>query len=301
MFRRKECGKSKIFIAKTDESKLYKALDNAFNYINIKFNFNTAAIKLNLCSMKLRETGATSDPIVVEQLVKFLNDNGVHVRLVESDSGSKDADLTFNYLGFKKLEKKYDVQCINLSKDGYITKKIDGYYLKSVKIPISIASADYLISHPKLKTHSSMKIYISGALKNQFGCLMKKNKALYHRVIHEVIADVNLAFHPDLTIMDSIIAMTGYGPTNGVPQRLNLLLTSEDPVSVDALAARIFRFNPHSIKYLKLSSQKSLGNLDYVLYGYNVENLRCSVHINRYIMKLFEVLNLLGISGSIEG
>jgi uncharacterized protein (DUF362 family) len=292
--------KSRLFVSKIDESNVYKALKEAFNFFRIDFDFEIAAIKLNLCSLKLRETGATSDPFVVQQLVKILNENNVQVRLVESDSASKNADLAFEYLGFKNLEKRYDVKCVNLSKDDFSIKEIDGYYLKSVKVPKTIETADFFITHPKLKTHSSMKVRLTGALKNQFGCLMGKNKAIHHPMIHEVIADVNQAFTPDLTIMDGIIAMTGYGPTDGIPQRLNLLLTSTDPVAVDALGARIFGFDPSSIKYIKLASKKGLGNIDSVTFGDDIGKLGFDMHINRFIIRSFEFLSSIGISAPSE-
>jgi len=269
-------------------------LKEAFTFFKVRFNFDVVAIKLNLCSLKLRETGATSDPMVVEQMVRILNENGVRVRLVESDSSMKDADLAFKYLGFKKLEKKYEVECVNLSKDEFSIKKIDGYFLKSVKMPRSIENADFFITHPKLKTHSDVKVRLTGALKNQFGCLIKKKKSIYHPMIHEIIAEVNQAFIPDLTIMDGIIAMTGYGPTNGIPQRLNLILTSPDPVAVDALGARIFGFSPLSIKYINLASEKGLGNTDSILHGDCIENLAFDMHINKFITRSFEVLASMG-------
>jgi len=300
MFEKGKKEKSRIFVSRTDEFNVYTALKEALNSLEISFHFDVAAIKLNLCSLKLRETGATSDPIVVEQLVQLLNENNVRVRLVESNSASKDADLAFEYLGFKNLEKKYDVKCVNLSKDDFAIKKIDGYYLKSVKMPKALETADFFITHPKLKIHSSMGVRLTGALKNQFGCLMKKKKSFYHPMIHEVIADVNQAFTPDLTIMDGIIVMTGYGPTNGIPHRLEMLFTSRDPVAVDALGARIFGFNPSSIKYIKLASKKGLGNIDSILCGDSIENVVFDVHINKFIMRSFEVLSSMGIKGVAE-
>lgn len=293
-------AKSKIFIANTDEFSSHLALKRAFCSLGVKLNFDSVAIKLNLCSLKLRETGATSDPIIVEQLVKFLNENNIQVRLVESDSSSKNADLAFAYLGFKSLEKKYNVKCVNLSKDEFSVKKIDGYYLKSVKVPKTLENSDFFITHPKLKTHSSMKVRLTGALKNQFGCIMEKNKAMYHLAIHEVIADVNQVFTPNLTIMDGIIAMTGYGPTNGIPQRLNLLFVSSDPVAVDALGAKIFGFDPYTIKYIKLASKKGLGNMNSVIVGDKVENMCFDMHINSLIMRSFELLSSIGISAPSE-
>jgi uncharacterized protein (DUF362 family) len=287
---------SKVFVSDTDEFGSYEAIKKAFRFLGVNLNFKNVAIKLNLCSLKPRESGAISDLIVVEQLVKLLNDNGVSVRLVESNSGSKDADLAFEYLGFKDLEKKYDVKCVNLSKESFSVKNLDGYYLKKVRIPKTLENTEFFISHPKLKTHSSMKVRVTGSLKNQFGCLTGNNKAIYHPFIHEVIADINTVFHPNLTIMDSIIAMTGYGPTDGNPQRLNLLFTSTDPVAVDALAARVFGYNPMDIRYLRLSSNKGLGNIDSLVLGNKIEPRKVEMGINNFIMRSFELLSTLGIS-----
>ena len=290
---------SKIFVSRTDEYNAYNALKRIFNFFRIKLTFDTAAIKLNLCSLKSRETGATSDPIVVEQLVKILNENGVKVRLIESNSSSKNADLAFKYLGFKKLEEKYDVRCINISRDDFSLRKINGYYLKTVKIPKAIETCDFFITHPKLKTHSSMKLHITGALKNQFGCLIEKEKAKYHSMIHEIIADMNTAFTPDFIIMDAITVMTGYGPTNGTPQRLNLLIAGLDPVAVDTFGAKILGSNPRSIRYIKLSAKRGLGNMNIRLFGDSIRDLNVNKNYNkRIIINIFNFLDKLRIKGS---
>jgi uncharacterized protein (DUF362 family) len=285
-----------VFVSGTDEFNVYNSIRKHMRSLKVDFSFKIAVIKLNLCSLKLRETGATSDPIVVEQIVKFLNEQGVGVKLVESNSASKDADLAFKYLGFKQLEKKYDVKCVNLSRDSFETKKIDGYHLKSIRVPQTIGTAEFFISQPKLKTHPSMRVHLTGALKNQFGCLMEKNKAVHHPFIHEVIADVNLAFKPDLTIMDGIIAMIRYGPTNGSPQRLNLLITSRDLVAVDAFASRLLGFDPSSIKYIRLSSKRGLGSIDSTVYGDHVENLSFDTYpTSRIIVRMFDTLASIGM------
>jgi uncharacterized protein (DUF362 family) len=272
-------------------------LERIFSTLGVNCNSKRVVIKLNLCSLKTRETGATSDPVVVKHLIEYLNEKGSSVRLVESDSTGKSADLAFKYLGFKSLERKYDVKCINLSTDEFVVKNIDGYYLNSVRVPRTIENADLFITHPKMKTHSDLRVFMTGALKNQFGCLMGRNKEGYHARIHEVIADANQAFIPDLAIMDSIIAMTGYGPTNGRPQRLNLLMASRDPVAIDAVAARILQFNPSFIKYIKLTSKKGLGNISYRLVGDRVENALPGNRLSNFIMRSFATLSSMGIKG----
>jgi len=60
VLERKKDSKSRIFVSKTNKFKLYEALAQVFNFFTIKLNFDFIAIKLNLCSLKLRETDATS-------------------------------------------------------------------------------------------------------------------------------------------------------------------------------------------------------------------------------------------------
>ena len=288
--------KSKIYVSSTDESRCYLAFKQAIKSLGIRLDFRNVVIKVNLCSLRSRETGATSDPLVVEQLIRLLNENGSQVFLVESSSYGRDADLLFSYLGFKRLEKEYEVKCVNLSRDAYSVEPVDGYYLRSIKVAKTMRNADFFITHPKLKTHTSLKVRLTGALKNQFGCLMDKKKSAYHPAIHEVIADVNQVFTPNLAVMDSIIAMTGYGPTTGIPQRLNLLLTSKDPVAIDAFAAKLLGYNPHSIKYLGLAERRELGNFNYIVVGDRVKGRRFEMHINNLAIRSFELLSSIGIS-----
>ena len=74
-------------------------------------------IKPNLCAIKTPETGATTDPIVVEGIIRYLkNDLGVsNIFIVESDGTSVDAYMAFKLLGYEKLSESLNVKLINLT------------------------------------------------------------------------------------------------------------------------------------------------------------------------------------------
>jgi len=63
------------------------------------------AIKLNLCYFRPYETGATTDPRVLEAVVRYLKTqaSGLDIVLVESDATSARVDLLFQWLGFKPV------------------------------------------------------------------------------------------------------------------------------------------------------------------------------------------------------
>ncbi len=126
----------------------------------------------------------------------------------------------------------------------------------------TVATADVLISMPKLKTH-----HWAGAtlcLKNLFGTLpgicygWPKNE-LHWRGIDNSIVDIAMTRTPDLAIVDGIIGMEGDGPLNGTPVAVGALIMGCDPVAVDATCCRIMQLAPERIGYLMLGHGRKLG------------------------------------------
>lgn len=260
---------SRVLILNTDLASVYASIEKTFHFFKNEINERPkkVAIKLNLCSFKLPETGAISHPIVVEQLLRFLRQKygeDIEISLVESDTATRNIDSLYEILGFKDIADKYKAKCINLSKDEIIRIRIKGYYFEWLLAPRTLVESDLFISLPKLKTHADCKI--TCGLKNQFGCIPYKHKAKFHRKLNDVIADVNLAFKPDLVLMDGIIGMGGPGPINGVPKNFNIMLASDDVVALDCVCAKILGFNPYFVGHIRKSSKK-VGSMKYRLYG----------------------------------
>ena len=91
----------------------------------------------------------------------------------------------------------------------------------------TVATADVLISLPKLKTHHWAGATLS--LKNLFGTLpgicygWPKNE-LHWRGIDNSIVDIALTRTPDLAIVDGIVGMEGDGPLNGTAKHMGVLV-----------------------------------------------------------------------------
>ena len=232
-------------------------------------------IKPNLCAIKAPETGTTTDPRVVEGIIRYLSDEfGItDIYVVESDGTQVVADMAFKLLGYEKLSKRLDVKLVNLSKSAFSIKVFPkNAFLKEIKVPTIMEKADFFISVPKIKTHDSCSF--TATLKNQYGCNPYPRKAIYHERLHDAIVDLNVAFKPDSVVVDGIVAMEGSGPIDGIPVKMNILIFAKDPVAVDHLIARIMGINPNSVRYLVEAQRRGVGTTNYKTIGSPKEHER---------------------------
>jgi len=241
-------------------------MDDLLSKLALPSDADSICIKLNLCGYRRAETGATSDPLVVEALLFQLRKRYTDARitLIEGDQTGVSADNVFGFLGFDKLAKKYSSEILNPRRGKWTTKEINGLHSSKAEVPEVIANADLFITHPKLKTHGKTKI--TCALKNQFGLLRQKNKMPLHSFLDEAIVDANLAMKPDLTIVDGNLCHEGNGgPAYGRPKRLGLFMGGSDIVAVDSVCSRIAGFSPRSVRHVRLAEASGLGSTKYVL------------------------------------
>lgn len=233
-------------------------------------------IKPNLCCVKSHETGATTDPRVVEAIINYLRtEYGIKdISLVESDGTQVLADMAFQLLGYRRLSNRLGVKLLNLSSSPYSLRSFpENTFLKKIRVPDIIENADCFISVPKIKTHDSC--IFSAALKNQYGCNPYRNKSKYHRRIHEAIVDLNVAYKTDLIVVDGIVAMEGHrGPVDGAPVRLGIMIFGKDPVAVDHFIAKIMGMNPKSVEYLAMAERRGIGSSRYETVGMDLGRIR---------------------------
>jgi uncharacterized protein (DUF362 family)/Pyruvate/2-oxoacid:ferredoxin oxidoreductase delta subunit len=123
--------------------------------------------------------------------------------------------------------------------------------------------ADGIISLAKMKTHGFMRI--TGAVKNQFGCVPGLRKGEFHvkmptaEHFAAMLVDINRYLRPRLYVMDGIVAMEGNGPKSGQPIKMKVLLFSSDPVALDAVFCRLINLSPAYVPTMKPGSESGLG------------------------------------------
>ncbi|MFP4418212.1 MAG: DUF362 domain-containing protein [Fibrobacterota bacterium] len=139
-------------------------------------------------------------------------------------------------------------------------------FFGSFPLAKAVVSSDGLISISKLKTHNFTRI--TGAVKNQYGCISGLRKAQYHArfpMVQEFarfVVDVCAAAGVRLYIMDAIMAMEGDGPNNGTPRKLGVLLMSTDPVALDATACRLINLDPSMVPTNTAGKKAGLGEYE---------------------------------------
>jgi uncharacterized protein (DUF362 family) len=242
-----------------EERDIKEAIEKALDLIDFKpkVSVKSVDIKVNLCYYWHASTGYTTDPRVVSGIIDCLRDiygNNIKIRLVEADGTAMRTKYAFLMLGYEELAKRKNVELFNLSRDEIREERVRVYGREiAFRIPQSLLKSDLFINVPKLKIMRETKI--TCALKNIYGCIAYPRKIVYHPILNEAIVGINKILHPDLTIVDGIVALGRF------PIKLGLIMASKDPFSIDWVASKIMGFNPSKIKFLKIAMKEKLGNL----------------------------------------
>ena len=256
-------GKSIVAIVKGERGHdpVFKALD-LIDYESALSGFSRVLIKVNFITTMTWDTGATTDPIVVEAIIQRLKKLPLEVIVVESDASMTNADCAFEVTGMANMCKQNGVQYLNLRhvKDKIKISIPNGASLKEITVP-RLAKESAIISAAKMKTHISTKVTLG--MKNMFGMLPDKFKIKYHALgISKVVVDINSVLPPTLTVIDGFVAMEGRGPTDGTPVKMDLIIAGKDPVAADATASRVMGLDPHEISHIRKAHQRGIGNMD---------------------------------------
>jgi uncharacterized protein (DUF362 family)/NAD-dependent dihydropyrimidine dehydrogenase PreA subunit len=136
-------------------------------------------------------------------------------------------------------------------------------FLKHFILANGVLETDGLISIAKFKTHQLTRI--TGAVKNQFGCVPGALKMEYHIKLPnpmdfaKMLVCLNLYIRPRLYIVDGITAMQGNGPRNGDPFQMNVLLFSADPIALEAVMCRMIDLKVDFVPTMKPGLDWGLG------------------------------------------
>jgi len=251
---------------------LQEAIEESLNLINFQFNskIQKIAIKPNMCYYWDYSTGETTSPKFVSALIDVIRNcasQKVEISVVESDASAMECKYAFRMLGYEKMAKEKGVKLVNLTNDQAEKVKVTvRNKTRQFSLPKTIADADILIDVPKIKY--MMMVKLTCALKNIYGCNPYPKKYKYHKQLDETIVSLNKIMKPDLCIIDGIIA-------KGIKTiKLGLIMTSTDPVAIDAAAAQIAGINPHSVKYITLASKEKIGNINFTPKGEPLENFK---------------------------
>jgi len=155
-----------------------------------------------------------------------------------------------------------------------------GVTVKKLVLAKSVFEVDKIISVAKMKTHSFTTI--TGAVKNTFGCIVGADKAQFHLRMKKrndfagMLVDLVRLVNPALFIVDGVVGMEGYGPRNGQPKPVGLLLGGTNGFAVDLAMAMVMGFEaekmPVAIHALKLGLVPPLAELELIGSGRDIRS-----------------------------
>ena len=220
-------------------------------------------LKPNLLKKAEVEKAVITHPVVVGAFARILREEG-YANIVLADScGHGTTRQVIQGTGIDAYLEKYQIPAIDYTK-GVRVDNPEGIQAKEFILPQELLEADCVISLSKMKTHALERI--TGAVKNSYGFIYGKNKAIGHTKypsadsFARMLIDLNQYVKPRLYIMDGITAMEGNGPGAGDPVAMNVILMSTDPVALDSVFARLVYLKPELVPTNYHGEKMGLGN-----------------------------------------
>lgn len=245
------------------------------------FRGKRVVIKPNLVMKTSPETAATTNPAVLEAVIRILRESAKEIIIAESPGGLyTEQTLRANYraCGITEVAERYGVR-LNYDVSSKTMEAPLGKTSKMFDIITPIADAEVIVNLAKLKSHSLTGY--SGAVKNYFGTVPGVTKFEMHARFPDyndfgsMIADLCEMLQnskPTFNILDGIIAMEGNGPTGGDPRRADVIMSGCNPFTLDIAGSYVIGaegvimltegirrgFCPETVDELKLLSSEPL-------------------------------------------
>ncbi len=204
-----------------------------------------------------------TDPGLVAAAIRYFYDHGAKKVLVgERPAWGGSCQDAYRVSGYARAVVESGGTMCELDRAPEVEVPVDGHVLREIRLPRALVEADWLVNMPKAKTHFLTGVTVG--MKNLFGCIRYEDRKKFHREIDLAIllADLLKALPPDLTIVDAIQAMEGFGPHAGTPVDMGLVIAGRDALSVDCVGTYLMGVDPRSLATLQVAEKLGLGSID---------------------------------------
>jgi uncharacterized protein (DUF362 family) len=187
---------------------------------------------------------STTNPEVVGAVVKILYEEGARKVYVGDMSAMLTLSTSRNMRrsGIKKAAEGAGAEVVQFEDYDWFEVPLRGAkYIKNAHVTEWMYKVDLVINLPVVKTHRSASYSI--CLKNFIGCTHLKQRPYLVDDAHweELVSEFNLAYRPELNIVDGTVSMIEGGPWKGTPERTNLIIASGDRVAADIVGLGIIK------------------------------------------------------------
>ena len=244
-----------------------EAIERHFNLLGGLKQFvkpgDSVLLKPNFIAPRSRRHAAQTDPAVILETARLLKDFGARPFVADSPAWSN----TFDCVKALKLDEPLKQLSVPVKQLDKPKKCRVGAKNISVGISSVALDADVIINLPKFKSHQQLGATF--AVKNMFGCVSGKRKALWHLTkghhqdeFCELLINIYKYLNPALTIIDAVTAMDGPGPIRGRPRPLGWLIGGTDPIACETICAKLVNIEPEDIPIIKTAKHINFGCLD---------------------------------------
>ena len=240
-------------------------------------------LKPNMLRSKKKDSGCTTHPEVFNAIIRLLKEAKCDKLTYGDSPGIGTPQGVADDIGLGAVAKLHGIPLGEFSQGDSVSYP-EGRVTKRFDLAQAVIESDALISLAKMKTHKLTRI--TGAIKNQYGCVYGLNKSGGHArfpnslQFSEMLIDLNLKLKPRLFIMDGIIAMEGNGPASGTPIPMNCMIISDDPVAVDATFARMVDLDPRFVPPITAGKRMGLGEFETNLIQWVGDDLQTFINPN---------------------
>lgn len=263
-----------------DERKVYEAVGRGLELLGGAGRFARAGeqllLKVNMLAGSAPEKAVTTHPSVFRAVAQHFLACGARISYGDSP-GMGRPDHIARQAALAPVAEELGIPLAEFV-EGRLTSYPEGHVIRQFMLTRGVLECDGLISLPKLKSHALVRM--TGAVKNQFGCIPGLLKAEFHARVLDVerfarmLVDLTGCVRPRLYICDAVTAMEGNGPRGGTARHVGTLLLSTDPVALDAVACRIIALRPELLLTNLWGQEMGLGSYDRVtILGDAVEPL----------------------------
>lgn len=237
-------GKSLVVVVggKNVKSMVKESLARMGGLEKIGVQGKTVLVKPNVVGGKKHPT--TTNPELVGAVATLLYEAGASKVYVGDMSALIRLSTKRNMekTGIKSAAEKAGAELLYLEDYEWVRVNLPkGKYIKEVDVSEWIFKVDRIINLPVIKTHRYAGYSI--CLKNFVGATHLKNRPYFVDRAHweEVVSEINLAYGPDLNIVDGTKIMMEGGPWSGKVKEANLLVCSGDRVAADVVGLAIIK------------------------------------------------------------
>jgi len=217
---------------------------------------DSVLLKPNFIAPRSHRHATQTHPAIILELARLLKDFGAKPFVGDSPAWSN-AFACAEALKLDEPLKRLSVPVKQLDKPKWCWVGA-----RNTKVGISSVAldADVIINLPKFKSHQ--QLVATFAVKNMFGCVTGKRKAIWHfkkggsfEDFCELLIDLYRFLNPAFTLIDGVMAMDGRGPIRGRTRPLGYLIGGTDPFACELVCSKLVNIEPEDVPIIKTAKQ----------------------------------------------